>query len=106
MPLTYKSHSSHDIVLLCSECSIACNHFDDLYAKSLEIKYPVKPVVKKSVVLDNDLLSIMRAAKAMYLYYTKGTPIPQERRDKLDAIVHEYLYKNNKSTIFSLWIIH
>lgn len=88
-----KSHSSHDVVLLCIEChSDYENHSQD-YRKEMAKELGISPV-EATQLLDRDLNKIKKYARAIL---KKGGVMPQDRADDMMIEIMEYLGNDDVS---------
>ena len=87
----YKSHMSHDIVILCPNCHVDCERYSKRRMKDMENElrmklgpeYNVSPVIE-----DSHLANVRSCAIALAKWKDK---MPQEKVDRYDAVVREYL---------------
>ncbi|EFA78775.1 3'-5' exonuclease domain-containing protein [Heterostelium album PN500] len=73
LPVEIKSHSSHDVVILCSECHFTMNkrlHFMKLVIAD---QYNVPFENTSSVIIDKDLLRMSKHAIVLFGHYFKET---------------------------------
>mmetsp|Transcript_22312 Transcript_22312/g.32615 ORF Transcript_22312/g.32615 Transcript_22312/m.32615 type:complete len:291 (-) Transcript_22312:345-1217(-) len=82
-PRRYKSHISHDVVLLCASCHLRCGQQTQLRMNEIEERF--HPV--KSHTNDKDLFKIRSSGMALMHHRDK---MPQERIKFHQQIVWEY----------------
>ncbi|KAK8814210.1 hypothetical protein WA158_008072 [Blastocystis sp. Blastoise] len=58
LPVTFKSHASHDIVLLCLDCNMKCCTSDDIFSKQIEKEMGVEDIKPKTYV-DHELYQVI-----------------------------------------------
>ncbi|KAG7373335.1 hypothetical protein IV203_034059 [Nitzschia inconspicua] len=93
LPTKFKSHLSHDVVLLCLECHIcadqaAVEHRDNVY----EPKFRTDPTTARAMIPDHQLRHVKSCAQALWKHREK---MPPERVIEYEATVQAYL--NDKS---------
>jgi len=87
----YKSHMSHDIVILCPNCHVECERFSKRRMKDMENDLRIKlgPEYNVSPVIEDSYLANVRScAIALAKWQDK---MPQEKVDRYDSVVREYL---------------
>jgi len=91
LPKEYKSHMSHDIVILCPTCHVDCEGYSKRRMKDMESElrlklgpeYNVSPVIE-----DSHLANIRSCAIALAKWKDK---MPREKVDRYDTVIREYL---------------
>lgn len=87
-PKQYKTHMSHDIVLLCSDCHLICGRASNLRMKELEEKFHPQPMYH----VDHELYKIRSSALALMNWHHK---IPQEHIARHESNVRLYFQQYN-----------
>lgn len=107
LPKQYKSHMSHDIVILCPECHLDCERLTKRRMKDMEHELRMNDMRRKSEenddiglayyntidpVIDDPKLGQVRSC-ALALLKWKAT-MPQEQVERYEMIVRTYLASN------------
>jgi hypothetical protein len=88
LPQKYKSHQSHDIVILCPKCHLYCERSYQDRMKDVEEEVRTDPSTAVVNTVDNGLHNIRSAALALLNWKDK---IPQAKVEAYDALVREHL---------------
>jgi exonuclease 3'-5' domain-containing protein 2 len=88
LPEKYKSHQSHDIVILCPKCNLHCEKYYHIYRKELEDGLRKDPNTVSLTFVDPKKQQVRSAGLALLRWKEK---IPRERLDQYDKIVREHL---------------
>lgn len=90
-PKDIKSHSSHDVVLLCIECHSDYEMDSQEYRKQLADELGISPA-ETSQIMDKKLNKAKKFARAIL---KKGGIMPQERADDMLLAIMEFLNKDD-----------
>lgn len=82
-PPEYKSHMSHDVVLLCGNCHLRCGKVTQERMKSIEENFPQKD----RYICDQNLYKVRSAALALMNSKHK---IPESKVVELEMVVRQY----------------
>lgn len=85
-PEQYKTHLSHDIVILCPDCHLHCEYETQLRMKVLEKDCPVE--CRNSHHVDVNLYQVRSAALALLRWKDK---IPTQKLQEYDRLVRNHL---------------
>lgn len=101
LPTRYKSHRSHDVLLLCVVChqraqQAAAGTMKDV---AVELGVPLNPPLPKLQEVDEEKgeaigeqeLSHQNVRKAAIALFKHGACLPQERREELEKVVKTYV---------------
>jgi len=93
-PEHVKSHSSHDVVLLCPPCSISINLANQKRMQQLsdEFEIPIMGFTQK-YTSEKDLARVVSCARALL----KSPSLPEKRREELEGVVKSHLNKQELS---------
>ena len=88
-PEIMKAHQSHDVLLLCVNCHLKSNQFDNVlrYRLAEEHDAPIGYETDVKVRINADLKSVRSAGGALL---KSRSQIPQERIDKLESILKNH----------------
>jgi len=86
LPKRYKTHLSHDVVILCPDCHLHCEHETHLRMNALEDARPEE--CYSASYVDRHLHRIRSAALALLRWKDK---LPQDKVEEYDALVRSYL---------------
>eukprot|EP01080_Neovahlkampfia_damariscottae_P001124 gene1124-10638_t len=89
-PLSMKSHSSHDIVLLCSDCHEIYETEAMKFKKELSKKYEI-PIEGTGTIIHKDILKIQKDVGALIKHKDK---IPNEKKKEILGNVKNFLKKD------------
>ena len=97
MPQKYKSHQSHDIVILCHHCHLDCEQFYLERVREIEDRYEPPTGYEPQFLTDTSLKKVRSSALAL-LNWSKN--IPKEKLEQHEQIVrcHLLLDKNESLT--------
>lgn len=116
LPIEYKSHMSHDIVILCPNCHLHCEKLSKCRMKQIETESRTHALMSGSITNMNDLEPVIDDAYlghvrscALALVKHKYT-LPCEQVDRYERIVRDYVISvrtekeddNNKETFLVL----
>ena len=88
MPQRYKSHQSHDIVILCHHCHLRCEQFFQEKMREIEDEYEPPLGYEPQFEIDTSLRKVRSSALALMNWSHK---IPKEKLEEHDRIVRGYL---------------
>lgn len=86
LPKRYKTHLSHDVVILCPDCHLHCEHETQLQMSELEDCRPKK--CRSASFVDAHLHRVKSAALALLRWKHK---LPQKKIDEYDTLVRAHL---------------
>ena len=92
-PVQWKSHRSHDIVLLCVDCHHVAHKAAEIVKRQLSEEYgvplfPPKPTPADGGVAETHPYNVRRAAVALKVY---GKTLPEARRKELQQMVRGFV---------------
>ena len=105
-PVQWKSHRSHDIVLLCVDCHHVAHKAAEGVKKQLSTEYgvPLFPPKAKPVggnVCETHPYNVRRAAVALKVY---GKTLPEARRKELQQMVRSFVSPGSGETCREEWL--
>ena len=86
LPKRYKTHLSHDVVILCPDCHLLCEHETQLRMKELEDLRPQE--CRNASFVDQHLQRVRSAALALLRWRDK---LPLAKIDEYNALICHYL---------------
>lgn len=90
LPKEYKSHMSHDIVIVCAKCHVECSRETHFRMNELESRYPRQP----QFLVDQHLQQVHKDASALLKWRKK---LPLDRIEEYEDLVRRYLIKQAKN---------
>lgn len=92
-PAKFKSHLSHDIVILCPSCQVFCDQQRQIRMKIMEEQYrnPEDSMSSRQYITDQRLYHLRSCALALLNWRHK---LPQAKINNYETLVREYLNTN------------
>lgn len=88
LPPRYKSHLSHDVVVLCPACHLYCSQAYQLRMKELEEELRHDPSTATPNVVDSHLYNVRSAALALLRWKAK---LPDDKVEAYDKLIRQHL---------------
>lgn len=86
LPIQYKTHLSHDVVILCPDCHLHCEQWTQVRMKELEESRPAKH--RNATFVNRDLHRVKSAALALLRWRNK---LPPGKIQEYDTLVRTHL---------------
>ena len=87
LPEKYKTHMSHDIVIMCTECHLACEQATQKRQKQMEAPLRNDPQTALSAIPNSELYRVRSWALALY---RSANRLPPAKRQEYEALVRSY----------------
>ena len=87
LPEKYKSHFSHDIVILCLECHVTCEQATQKRQKAIERRLRKDPKTALAVIPNKRLYHLRGRALALL---RNREQLPEEKRKEYEALVRDH----------------
>ena len=105
-PVQWKSHRSHDIVLLCVDCHHVAHKAAEVVKKQLSQEYGVPLFPPKTQPTDGNVCethpyNVRRAAVALKVY---GKTLPEHRRQELQQMVRGFVHPGSGEASSEEWL--
>ena len=105
-PPKFKSHLSHDIVILCPDCHVFCDQQRQLRMKTIEEHYRFiynngmeDDITSKPFIIDQRLYHLRSCALALLRWKDK---LPESKRTNYEILVGDYLKEMNNDIHISI----
>lgn len=105
-PVQWKSHRSHDIVLLCVDCHHVAHKAAEVVKRQLSQEYgvplfPPKPKPAGGNICETHPYNVRRAAVALKVY---GKTLPEGRRKELQQMVRGFVHPGDGEASGEEWL--